>query len=120
MNILKLTVFSAAMFSMSAVAHAAEVRLKSLKVNSNLSAGVPYDVNIPLSLNGSIKDVEGCFSWSGEGPYCFAPLKMSSKNFYIKLRTGNPGTYELKGFLKFKDENGNAQSNAVTKTIKVK
>lgn len=57
----------------SNIAIAAEVNVTALKVNRNLQAGVFYDVTLPYRLKGKVESVEGCFLWSGEGPYCFPP-----------------------------------------------
>lgn len=117
----RLTALVIALASISGTAAtAAEVKVTALKVNRNLKAGVLYDVTLPYRLKGTIDSVEGCFLWSNEGPYCFPPLKMNSKQFFIKLRTGTSGDYDLTGFLRFKSGGKTAESNRVSARITVK
>lgn len=99
---------------------AADMKLKSLEVKRNLKAGVPYNVTLPYTYKGgTFSEVQGCFSWSGEGPYCF-PIKVEKRKMKIQLRTGNASTYTLSGFVKFKEGNKSQKSNTVSAKIVVK
>lgn len=103
----------------TAPALAGEITLKSMKVQKNLEAGVPYNVELPYKYTGgTFKDVQGCFSWDREGPYCF-PVNVGKKSMKLQLRTGNASTYKLSGFVKYHDGKVK-KTNIVSSTIVVK
>lgn len=99
-----------------------QVILKSLQVKTNLRAGVPYAVALPISVTGHPRIINACFYWSWEGPYCFnARYNKTKSQLELKLRTGNPNTYELKAYVQYDVGGGKViQSNQKSKTIKVK
>lgn len=100
-------------------ASAGEWKLKSLQVKNPLQAGVPYRVTLPYSKTGKVKPIEACFLWSGEGPYCFK-MKVLKKSIRVRLRTGNPNTYKLTGFIRYRSDGKVKETNDVSARIDVR
>lgn len=98
------------------------IELTRLVVDKNLTAGVPYEVSMPYeaSADGSIDIDKACFMWSGEGPYCFrADHDRSGKTISAMLSTGNPSVYRLAGFVRYRSNGWDMESNAVSSLISV-
>lgn len=94
----------------------ADLQLTEMIVKQKLKAGVPYDVALRYKGDpSSIKEV--CFLWSGEGPYCWANLRVDKKAKLVrtKARTGTPSRYELSGFVRY----SGGETNRVSKAIQV-
>lgn len=104
------------------VVAAATLSVTTMAVEENLKAGVPYTVRLGYEIaGGQAKVKEGCFTWSGEGPYCF-PVRVdeANKQAVIQLQTGNPNQYDLGGFLRYSSNGGDHESNAMTTSIDVR
>lgn len=103
----------------SPAAHAAdELTLSNMIVKQKLKAGRPYDVALRYEGDASgAKEV--CFSWSGEGPYCWKDFRVDKKAKLVrtKAQTGNPNKYTLSGFVRYGD---GQQTNAVSASIDVR
>ena len=109
--------------TVSTAVAADKVALKSLQVKTNLRAGVPYAVTLPISVTGNVRIINACFYWSWEGPYCFDVRHNRTRSqLELKLRTDNPNTYELKGYVQYNvgGRKKVMQSNQKSKTIHVK
>lgn len=101
----------------------ATLKLESLEVASTLKAGVPYNVSMPYEEigEGSIAVAKGCFTWSGEGPYCFDVTDdFDAKIITAKLRTRNPNKYELGAYVEYVSGGQSKKSNTVSAPINVK
>lgn len=115
------TVIAAATTAFVSSAGAAELQLRSLKVKNPIKAGQSYVVTIPYRSTGAFKVVQGCFLWSGEGPYCF-PVKVGRKSITARLQTNNPNRYRLSAYVIYRDHPSgkkNKNSNRVSAPIKV-
>lgn len=67
-----------------------ELRLlsASLPVVSVVKIGLPYEVKITFIADGQPRIRRACFSWSGEGPYCY-PIKPQDVTY------GSPGSFSV-------------------------
>ena len=99
-----------------------EVRLTKLVVSDNLRDGIPYTVTMPYQTTGgnrfSVR--KACFTWSGEGPYCF-PVRddPNVKEFSARLHTGSRGSYNLRGYVEYLVFGEKKRSNTVGTMIVV-
>ena len=99
------------------------VALTDLVVNEYLTAGVPYPATLVYDINGSgeIIFTEACFTWTGEGPYCFDVTDNRAANqVRASLRTANPNIYVLAGFVRYSSNGYERESNAVDAVINVR
>jgi len=67
-----------------------ELRLLSagLPVVGVVKIGMPYEVKITFIADGEPRIRRACFSWSGEGPYCY-PIKPQDVAY------GSPGSFSI-------------------------
>jgi hypothetical protein len=67
-----------------------ELRLlnATLPVVGVVKTGLPYEVKITFIADGEPMIRRVCFSWSGEGPYCY-PVKPTSVEY------GSPGSFSI-------------------------
>ena len=98
------------------------ISVEEIRVDRDLKAKVPYKVTISYTLQGDtpVKINQACFTWSGEGPYCF-PVKLDTKKreASLMLHTGRPDTYSLSGALRYNSEGKTSMSNWYTNEIVV-
>ena len=97
--------------------------LSTLVVDKDLKAGVSHQVSMPYEVSGegSIVVQQACFWWSGEGPYCFsAQDDTANKTVSVTLRTNNPNTYRLAGYVKYESNGWDKSTNTVSQIINVK
>ncbi len=97
--------------------------LSELVVNTNLKAGVPYPASLRYRIEGKgdVIVTKSCFTWSGEGPYCFnVSDDRSAGEAKTRLRTNNPNSYTLLGYLKYTSNGYEKQTPAVGVSIIVK
>jgi len=81
-----------------------ELRLLSMRVPETIIRGNPYAAFIIFEAEGEPQIKEACFSWSGEGPYCFNVMNAqygSPGAFTVRLLTNNPGSYGLDCYVKY-------------------
>lgn len=100
----------------------ATLTVTDVAVETELKAGVPYPVSIGFGLvgDGNANIDEACFTWSGEGPYCFAPEALMDGKISVTLQTGNPNTYQLNAALKYTSGGEQHMTNWFTSTIHVR
>ena len=118
-----LTIISACIMALIGASGAAagSLRLTTLNVDSQLRAHVPYWATMPYTHKGTITITKACFRWSGEGPYCFGfDHNQAAKTVSVSLKTRNPNTYTLEGFVEYETDGKRVQSNKVRKKITVK
>lgn len=107
----------------SAPDQATAVTLTDLIVGENLIAGRPYPVALHYDIgsSGEVVFTVGCFTWNGEGPYCFDVTDNRTANQVVaSLRTGNPRVYELAGYVIYTIDGSEEQSNTVEAVINVR
>lgn len=88
-------------------------------MDNPLTAGVPYEVRLPYTKSGNVKVDGGCFTWSGEGPYCF-DVSVRTQTIRAKLRTGNPNKYRLGAYVEYRSGGKKLKSNTVYAPIDVR
>lgn len=93
--------------------------IQSLSVPENVIAGQTYMAELSVTLDGNFDHLKGCFSWSGEGPYCFL-AEYKEGIVSTPLRTGNPNTYKLDGFVTFSADGKTITTRPVSTTLVVK
>jgi len=99
------------------------VTLESFQVPDTLKAGKPYAVTLGYRIDGTeaVRITKACFTWSGEGPYCFSPTdSRAAATVTVRLKTGNAGTYLLAGFVRYSVGLGDYESNTLSSTIVVR
>jgi hypothetical protein len=98
-----------------------EVRIGKLTVPESVRAG-SYTVSFENveKADPGIVVTQGCFHWSGEGPYC-SPVATSSspERIPVGLVTRNPNTYRLAGYLSYWWKGEIRKSNPVSATLRV-
>ena len=91
-----------------------------LIVNKALKPGIPYPATIKYAATGEGAQIlRGCFTWSGEGPYCFEPISTATGEATWRLRTNNPNVYKLAGSVEYRSAGGTRRSNFVSAIIDV-
>ena len=99
------------------------VTLNELRVAEYLTAGVRYPASLLYTINGAgdITFTEACYTWTGEGPYCFAVTDdRTAGSVRSSLRTGNPNVYVLAGFVRYYANGHPRESNTVDAVINVR
>ena len=101
-------------------ANGATLTATDMVVDNILKAGVPYTATIKYETIGKGAEIlRGCFTWSGEGPYCFKPSSTAAGEATWSLRTGNPNVYRLSGAIEYSSAGETRQTNFVSATIDV-
>jgi len=98
-----------------------ELRVRRLSVPPSAKAGEPYRaVFSGIEKKGDgILIVAGCYTWHwdmgtrSDGPYCFGAQETAEGAAWSDLRTGNPRTYEISGYLRYKVGDVEKKSNTV-------
>lgn len=104
--------------SPSTTSNSGTLELTELIVDRDLTAGVPYDIDLRYTGDASsVTDV--CFLYSGDGPYCWTDFTVDGDAMLIDAEgyTGKPHTWELSGYVTYGD---GKQSNHVSATIDVR
>ena len=117
---MKRLLICAAIVFATTTAQAGELMVSALQVKPKLKAGVPYTVTLPYEKTGEVNVRQGCFKWSGEGPYCFKPQKVTANKITVRLRTGNPNKYQLTGYIIYQANGQMMHSNEVSASIDVR
>lgn len=93
--------------------------IEALQVPIRVIAGQTYMAEMSVTLDGNFDHLKGCFSWSGEGPYCFL-AKYEDGIVSTPLRSGNPNTYKLEGFVTYSTEGKTITTKPASTTLVVK
>jgi len=100
-----------------------ELRLLSIHAEKgDIRVNFTFVVNIHFEAEGKPEIRTACFSFSGDGPYCF---KITDVNYgspgtiKVQIRAKNPGSFALEGYV-FYVRDGNPQpTNVVGSHIRV-
>ncbi len=96
-----------------------EMRVATLKVPQKVKAGEFYETVFEgVQKEGMLTLKDACFHWDQEGPYCF-PLREVDGKVVARLRTRNPRTYTLSGYVRYTHEGKARESNEVSVTLHV-
>jgi len=99
---------------------AGELRLLSAKlpVVSVVKIGLPYEVKITFVADGQPRIRRACFSWSGDGPYCY-PIKPqdvtygSLGDFSVMLFPAFIGPYRAECYVEYYQDTKILRTNVV-------
>ncbi len=95
-----------------------------MQVASEIEAGKSYTATLPYRIAGAgdVTIAEACFTWSGEGPYCFDGFRddRDAREVSMDLVTRNPNRYLLAGFVKYRANGHAKESNEVSAAIRVR
>ncbi|MCP5373757.1 MAG: hypothetical protein H6907_18665 [Hyphomicrobiales bacterium] len=99
------------------------VTVTSMTTPDRILAGKPYEVSLTFTGPEGVSIGRVCFTWSGEGPYCFGnrSLRISgdTKEVIVHLRTNNANSYWLNGYVEYVFEGRKYISNNVERSITV-
>jgi len=84
------------------------VSCSTLTIASKVSISSSYPATLSCSGLPEVEVLSGGFTWSGEGPFEYFPSDVISETGEVifNLRTRNPGVYEIKGSLTYRDSAG--------------
>ena len=79
-----------------------------LTIADTVSTSTRYPAVMSCSNIKEVKILSGDFYWNGEGPFNYKYSRLNSKTGEVgfNLRTGNPGSYEIKGEISYRDAIG--------------
>jgi len=101
-----------------------EVRLLGINIpeSGGLITNLRYVANINFEADGRPEITRACFSWSGDGPYCFKVTNVNYGWGTIKVdfkSTPNPGTYTLESYVLYIRDGRTRPTNVVSTYISV-
>jgi hypothetical protein len=95
-----------------------EVRLVGINIPEigDLRANLQYPVNIRFEADGRPDITRACFSWSGDGSYCFKVVEMDygSRTIEVDFRSpDDPGSYTLESYVLYVRDGRTTSTNVV-------
>lgn len=101
-----------------------EVRLLGINIREtgNLRGNIQYTANINFEADGRPEITRACFSWSGDGPYCFKVrgVNYGSGTIEVDFRsTSQPGSYTLESYVLYIRSGGTRATNGVSTHVSV-
>jgi hypothetical protein len=95
-----------------------EVRLLGINISEigGIRANSQYPVNISFEADGRPEITTACFSWSGEGPYCFKVRDVNYGSGTIKVDFRSPanrGNYTLESYVLYIRDEKTRSTNVV-------
>jgi hypothetical protein len=101
-----------------------EVRLLGINTPEigELRANLQYLVNISFEADGRPEITRACFSWSGEGPYCFKVTDVNYGSGTIKVdfrSPANTGHYTLESYVLYIRDGRTRSTNVVRTYVSV-
>lgn len=101
-----------------------ELRLLSMQVpmKEDIRVNFPFVVNINFEANGKPEIRTACFSFSGDGPYCY---KVTDVNYgppgaiKVQVRAKNSGSYALESYVYYTKDGKVQPTNVVSSQIRV-
>lgn len=80
--------------------------VRKLTIPETVSTESPYPAVMHCVGLEEVDILQGHFFWNGEGPYAFEPTGVDplSGEVVFTLRTRNPGTYRITGYLSYQDK----------------
>jgi hypothetical protein len=103
---------------------AGEMRLLSVAIPSGevVRAGLGYEAKVVFKADGQPKIRRVCFSWSGDGPYCYAVNPKDVEfgfpgSFRVPLTPTFTGTFRLECFAEYFEEKRILRTNSVSTQV---
>jgi len=101
-----------------------ELRLLSIHVpmKEDIKVNFPFAVNINFEANGKPEIRTACFSFSGDGPYCYKETDVnygSPGTIKVQVRAKNSGSYALESYVYYIKDGKVQPSNVVNCNIRV-
>jgi hypothetical protein len=101
-----------------------EVKLLGINIPEigDLAANFQYPVDIRFEADGRPEIARACFSWSGDGPYCFKAkdVNYGSGTIRVDFRSnGKPGIYSLEGYVLYMRDGRTTRTNSVRTRVTV-
>ncbi len=95
-----------------------EVRLLGINIgeSGDIRRNLQYPVDISFEADGRPEIKRACFSWSGEGPYCFKVKDVNYGSGTIKVdfrSPNNPGNYTLESYVLYIRDERTRSTNVV-------
>jgi len=101
-----------------------EVKLLGIKIPEigDLAANLQYPVDLSYETDGRPEITRACFSWSGDGPYCFKvkDVNYGSGTIRVDFRSNRrPGVYLLEGYVLYIKDGRTTRTNSVGTRVTV-
>jgi hypothetical protein len=101
-----------------------EVRLLRIDIPEigDLRANLQYPVDISFEADNRPEITRACFSWSGDGPYCFkvTDVNYGSGKIRVDFRsTSNSGSYILRSYVLYVRDGRTTKTNSVATRVSV-
>jgi hypothetical protein len=88
----------------------------------DIQANLQYAMDIRFEADGRPEIIKACFSWSGDGPYCFkvGDVNYGSGTIRVDFRAPtNKGRYILESYVLYTGEEKTRKSNVVRTPVSV-
>jgi len=101
-----------------------ELRLLSMQVplKGDIKINFPFVVNINFEADGKPEIRTACFSFSGDGPYCYKVSDISYGSpgtIKVQVRAKNSGSHSLESFVYYIKDGKSQPTNVVNCQIRV-
>jgi len=101
-----------------------ELRLLSMQVvdRGDIKVNFPFVVNINFEADGRPEIRTACFSFSGDGPYCYKVTDVnygSPGTIKVQVRAKNSGSYALESYVYYIKDGKVQSTNVVNCNIRV-
>ncbi len=101
-----------------------EVKLLGINVPEigDLAANFQYPVDISFEADGRPEITRACFTWSGNGPYCFKvkDVNYGSRTIRVDFRSSSkPGIHSLEGYVLYMKDGRTTRTNSVRTRVTV-
>jgi hypothetical protein len=101
-----------------------ELRLLSIHVpmKEDIKVNFPFVVNINFEADGKPEIRTACFSFSGDGPYCYKVMDVnygSPGTIKVQVRAKNSGSQALESYVYYIKDGKSQPTNAVSCNIRV-
>ena len=101
-----------------------EVRLLNLQVaeRGEIRLNFPFLVNINFEADGKPEIRTACFSFSGDGPYCYKVTEVnygSPGTIKVQIRAKTSGSYVLESYVYYIKDGKVQRSNVVSSQIRI-
>jgi hypothetical protein len=101
-----------------------EVRLLGINIREmgDIRANLQYPMDIRFETDGRPEMIRACFSWSGDGPYCFKvrDVNYGSGTIRVDFRApANKGRYILESYVIYTGEEKTRSTNVLRTPVSV-